>query len=304
MARPAGAFPVVLSPSDLNIIGMDESAPSPPGSTPPDSASTGSAPIDRHMQDRVHALWDTLADFEAAHVEEARNHLLSGVCGLIGAQNAVWIGAVRLGDPQPEDPVKGWRPRAVRRLHPTPLIERKAKEQADMLDAGVVDVTVFRNVELSGQYRVNRLVELAPENWFEGDYYRTFYLGAGYRDAIWVGIPINEDAETYFGFYRNLGQEPFGTAERDIVAYALRSLRWFYRLQMLGEGLGVASAPLTPTERRILQGLLQGVTEKQIAAAVGQSPHTAHGHVKRIFRKYGVSSRNALMALWLGRPPP
>jgi DNA-binding CsgD family transcriptional regulator len=68
-----------------------------------------------------------------------------------------------------------------------------------------------------------------------------------------------------------------------------------------GEGLGVASAPLTPTERRILQGLLQGVDGKADRRRRGaESPH--HGHVKRIFRKYGVSSRNALMAPWLGRP--
>jgi DNA-binding CsgD family transcriptional regulator len=287
-------FFVVPRRPELKYRGMDASAPNLPASLP----------VDREIQDRIHKLWDALADFDAARAEEARNHLLSSVCGLIGAQNAVWIGAVRLGEPQPEDPVKGWRPRAVRRLHPTPLIERKAKEQADLLEAGVVDVTIFRNVELSGQHRVNRLVELAPDGWFEGDYYRIFYLGAGYRDAIWAGIPINEDAEAYFGFYRNLDYEPFGTAERDIVAYALRGLRWFHLRQMLGEGVGLASAPLTPTERRILQGLLQGVTEKQIAAAVAQSPHTTHDHVKRIFRKYGVSSRNALMALWLGRPLP
>jgi DNA-binding CsgD family transcriptional regulator len=260
--------------------------------------------IDANTLSSIHTLWDTLADFDAARMEEARSHLLTGICDLIGAQNAVWIGAVRLGDPQPEDPVKGWRPRAIRQLRPTEVIEEKAKEQADMLEAGEVDVTTLRNVALAGQYRVNRLVELAPKDWFESDYYRVFYLGAGYRDAIWAGFPLNEDAETYFGFYRNVDHPPFSMADRDVVAYALRSLRWFYRLQMLSEGLGVASTPLTPTERRVLQGLLQGLTEKQIAAAVEQSPHTTHDHVKRIFRKYGVSSRTSLMALWLGRTPP
>lgn len=272
-------------------------------STLPGAASPDSIPVDRQMQERVHDLWDALADFDASRMAEARSHLLTGICGLIGAQNAVWFGAVRLGEPHPEDPVKGWRPRSICQLHPTQVIEQKAKEQADMLEAGVVDATTLRNVALAGQYRVNRLIELAPDGWFDGAYYRVFYVGAGYRDAIWAGIPINEDAETYFGFYRNLDREPFGMAERDIVAYALRGLRWFYRLQMLSEGIGVASTPLTPTERRVLQGLLQGLTEKQIAAAVAQSPHTTHDHVKRIFRKYGVSSRNALMALWLGRPP-
>lgn len=285
---------------DISVSAADSPLP---GSTLPVSAFPGTAPVDRQMQARIHELWDALADFDASRTAEARSHLLTGICDLIGAKNAVWFGAVRLGEPHPEDPVRGWRPRSICQLRPTELIEQKAKEQADMMEAGEVDVTTLRNVALAGRYRVNRLAELAPADWFEGNYYRVFYLGAGYRDAIWAGIPLNEDAETYFGFYRDVDQAPFAMADRDIVAYALRGLRWFYRLQMLSEGLSVASAPLTPTERRVLQGLLQGLTEKQIAAAVEQSPHTTHDHVKRIFRKYGVSSRHALMALWLGRTP-
>jgi DNA-binding CsgD family transcriptional regulator len=253
--------------------------------------------VDDEVLSAIHTLWDELAEFDAARVEAARNHLLGRICTLIDAQNASWIGAVRLGEPQPGDPVNGWRPRAMRRLHRDPLVERKAREQADMLEAGQVDETTRRNVALAGQYRVNRLADLVAADWFAGDYYRIYYLGVGCRDAIWAGIPINEDAEAYFGFYRDLEHAPFGLAERDIVAYALRGLRWFHRLQMLGEGIGAASAPLTPAERRVLQGLLQGLTEKQIAAANNHSQHTTHDHVKRIFRKYGVSSRSALIAL-------
>lgn len=250
----------------------------------------------------IHALWDELADYDAVRVEDARNHLFSRICGLIDAQNATWIGAVRLGDPQPGDPVNGWRPRALRRLHPIPLVERKSQEQAAMLEAGEVDATTIANVAGAGHFRVNLIADLAPVDWFEGGYYKAYYLDIGYQDAIWAGIPINEDAEVYFGFYRGIDRPMFSAAERDIVACALRGLRWFHRLQMLGEGVSVASAPLTPAERRILEGLLRGLTEKQIASANGQSQHTTHDHVKRIFRKYGVTSRSALMALWLGKP--
>lgn len=260
--------------------------------------------VDASILTSIHTLWDELADFDAARAPEARDHLLERMCHLINAQNATWMGAVRLGEPRPGDQVKGWRPRAIRELYPNLLFANKAKEQVDKLEAGSVDETTIANVALAGQYRFNRLIDLVPETWFEGDYYRTFYVGAGYRDTIWAGIPINEDAESYFGFYRSLEQEPFGTSERDVVAYALRGLRWFHRLQMLGEGLGVASSPLTPVERRVLGGLLQGLSEREIAASNDQSRHTTHDHVKRIFRKYGVSSRSALMALWLGRPPP
>lgn len=260
--------------------------------------------LDQHTRDRIHTLWDELADFNAARVEEARNHLLGRICELIGAHNASWIGAVRLGEPEPADPVKGWRPRAVRQLRSDRLFDQKAKEQCDLLEAGQVDETTVRNVDLAGGYRVNRLIDLMPASWFEGAYYRTFYLGLGYRDAIWAGVPVNEDAEVYFGFLRGLDQEPFGTMEKDVVAHALRGLRWFHRLQLLGEGIGAASAPLTPTERRVLQGLLRGLTEKQIAQANAHSAYTTHEYVKRVFCKYGVSSRPQLMSLWLGTPIP
>jgi len=260
--------------------------------------------IDDSTRDRLSILWDELADFDAARVEEARNHLLDGISGLIGATNATWIGAVRLGEPQPGDPVKGWRPRAIRQLHPDRRFERMAQEQTVQLEAGRVDETTVANVAGAGRYRVNLLADLAPEGWFEGDFYRLFYIGAGYRDAIWAGVPINQDAESYFGFYRGLDQQPFGAAEKAVVNRALRGLRWFHRQQFLGEGVGVVSAPLTPLERRVLHHLLQGRADREIAAALGQSDHTTREYVKRLFRKYGVSSRTALMALWLGRTNP
>ena len=260
--------------------------------------------IDDETRAIIHEMWDALADFDAVEVEKSRNHLLGRLCALLGAHNATWIGAVRMPNPSPDDPVRGWRPRALRRLHLDPKFELAANEQAKRLEAGIADVTTLRVVAQAGTFRVNLLADLAPEGWFDGDFYRSFYLESGHCDAIWAAVPINEDAETYFGFYRRVGEPRFGPVERDIVDFALRGLRWFHRLQMLGEGIGVASAPLTPTERRVLHGLLQGLAEKQIAQANAQSPHTTHEYVKRIFRKYGVSSRSALMALWLGKPPP
>lgn len=252
----------------------------------------------------IHVLWDELADFDVTRIEEARNHLLGRTCEIIGACNATWVGAVRLGEPQPADPVKGWRPRLIRHLLPNSCIAELASEQARMLEAGDIDETTVVNVRGAGRFRVSRLTELAPEGWFEGAYFRAFYLGAGHHDAIWAGVPINEDAESYFGFYRGLDSPPFTEAEKLVVGQALRGLRWFHRQQFLGEGLLVASAPLTPLERRVLHGLLQGKANGEIATALDQSEHTTREYVKRLLRKYGVRSRTALMALWLGQPIP
>jgi len=155
----------------------------------------------------------------------------------------------------------------------------------------------------AGHFRTNRLADLVPPEWFQGDYYKTYYLAHNHHDAIWAGVPINADTEIYFGIYRHTPEQGFSTLDRDIVAYALRGLRWFFRQQMLSHGLLLTTSPLTRTEHAVLQGLLQGLPEKQIAANVGQSPNTTHEYVTRIFRKYAVRNRSALMALWLGQGP-
>ncbi|GAA5232785.1 helix-turn-helix transcriptional regulator [Verticiella sediminum] len=263
-----------------------------------------SSPIDPAVLDRVQALWDELADFDAAAVDAARDHLLAGLCRLVDGCNAAWVGAVRMGDPQPGDPVSGWRPRSIRFLRPTRPLDSAALEQARQLEAGTVDLTTVRQVEQAGRYRTNRLADLVPAAWFEGAYYRVYYAGAGHHDAIWAGVPINEDAEVYFGVFRGAEQPRYTESERDLVALVLRGLRWFHRQQMLGHGLHISASPLTPVERAVLQGLLRGLPEKQIAAQQGQSPHTTHEYVTRIFRKYNVNQRAALMALWLGRQAP
>ena len=250
---------------------------------------------------RIHALWDDLADFNAARTGAALNRCMRGLCDLAGAQNATWIGAVRMGAPPPGDPVQGWRPRTVRHLYASEPLDSAALEQIRNLEAGCVDESTVRNVSFAGRFRTHLLTELVAPSWFESDYYRAYYVGLNRHDAIWAGVPINEDAESYFGLYRSAGQPRFNCADRAAVAHALRALRWFVRQQMLGHGLLVASSPLTHVERSVLQGLLSGLPEKRIAEMQGQSPNTTHEYVTRIFRKYGVSNRATLMSLWLGQ---
>lgn len=248
----------------------------------------------------IHTLWDELADFDAARADEAMDHLMDGLCRLVDAQNANWFGAVRLNDMH-GDPVHGWRVRCFRYLHPAPALTDSAKAQIKNLDRGSVDVNTIRNANLAGSFRVNRAEDLTP-GWLESDYSERYFKAAGRADAIWAGIPVNDDAESYFGIFRDAGYPRFTPEERDIVGYALRGLKWFCRRQMLSHGLMVASSPLTATEREVLGGLLSGQLEKQIAGTLDQSYHTTHEYVTGIFRKFGVNNRAALMALWLGKP--
>ena len=260
--------------------------------------------MEKALADFTHTLWDELAGFDAARSDEALSHFMSQLCTLAGASNASWMGTVRLDDSFPEDPVKGWRPRSIRFLHPTPPLDDAVREQVGKLEQGIVDITTIRNVEGAGTFRANRLCDLVGPEWFESSYYQTYFLGVGTVDAMWVAFPVNEDAESWFGIHRALGSPSFTEDERDAVAYALRGIKWFHRQLMLSHGLLVAETVLTATERRVLHLLLTGLSEKQIAEKLERSYHTTHECVTAIFRKFGVNSRASPMALWLGQMPP
>lgn len=54
---------------------------------------------------------------------------------------------------------------------------------------------------------------------------------------------------------------------------------------------------LSETERKILDLLMQGLTEREAADQIGRSPHTVHVHVKNVYRKLNVTSRRQLRVI-------
>jgi DNA-binding NarL/FixJ family response regulator len=69
-------------------------------------------------------------------------------------------------------------------------------------------------------------------------------------------------------------------------------------------GLLNALKPLSPRERDVLQLLLTGASEREIAHALGLTPATTHQYVVAILRNFGAHSRAELMAQWLRRLAP
>jgi DNA-binding CsgD family transcriptional regulator len=56
-------------------------------------------------------------------------------------------------------------------------------------------------------------------------------------------------------------------------------------------------ASLTDTERDVVELVVEGLTNRQVAARMFVSPHTVHAHLGRIFRKLQVNSRVELTGL-------
>jgi len=60
---------------------------------------------------------------------------------------------------------------------------------------------------------------------------------------------------------------------------------------------------LTRRMRQILELLVQGQSEKEVAHHLGLSPHTVHIHVTRMYTRLGVNSRAELLARFYRQEP-
>lgn len=252
----------------------------------------------------AHLLWDEMAAFPAARADDALTHLMQSIAGAIGADDVVWIGAARLasGPSSRRDPQLGWRGLAVRHLNPDPLILQRSAEAAKQQDTDPA-LTTRALVAGAGAFRVSRLRDGFVDfpTFRRTPHYRVFYQEAGITDRMFVGTPVSRDAECFLLFDRLHRAKRFSHRDAAFAAHVLRGLKWFQRELLLGQGLPLAKEPLTVTERRIVSLLLTEKSEKQIAAELGQTPATTHKYITGILRKFGVSGRTGLLALWLGR---
>lgn len=253
---------------------------------------------DAVLEECIHDLWDQLATFAAAEHDAALMHLLQAVASMVDAQNAYWVGAVRMTD-DASDPLLGWRPRRIRYLKPLPNDEKFTERRLREISRGVVDELSVAHSRRAGTFRACRMRDMVSAEWFKSDTYKG-YLARGVHDSLVVAVPVSPMAEGYYGFLR-MRDRPFTVAQRDIAFYAMRGLTWFHRQVMLGHGLLLATSPLSPTERRVLALLLTDRSEKLIAADLGVSPASLHTYVRGVLRKFDVNGRNGLIGLWLGR---
>jgi DNA-binding CsgD family transcriptional regulator len=103
--------------------------------------------------------------------------------------------------------------------------------------------------------------------------------------------------------YRSNGSvQPFAREECNTVNEIHSKLAWLYDLGLESTNATESSAsrPLQPRLLKVLEQLLAGYSEKQVAVRIGYSPHTIHTYVKAIYQHFGVSSRAELLAKVLG----
>jgi DNA-binding CsgD family transcriptional regulator len=278
----------------------------------------------------LHVLWQKIAAYSAAETDEARVHLMKWIARAIDADNVIWIGGVRVlsGAAAKKDPFMGWRLRAREALRPDPApYRRQLAAYYDREHYGKLTPTYYdrshvphddahigldsrATISTTGRFRVIRLRDGSFDfaAFRRTLHYKLYYLDSGIVDRIVVGFPISAGRESFLMIDRI--QKPggprrrhFSKREAQLAGSAARGVPELHRRLFLDCGLMVGDKVLSPTERQILRGLLTGQSEKELALAIGQKPATLHKYVTALYARYGVNSRAAFMALWLGGFP-
>jgi len=256
----------------------------------------------------VYALWDDLDQFPPDSSDAALELLCRRIKDLLKVDNVKWVAAVRMlkDETFESDSMKGWRLRAKYDLVPDgdayeklirAMFERNDPARANF-DVGHATVGIIKRM---GKFQAHRMRDgwIPYEEFAATEHYQIHYTGLDISDRIWTSFPLNADAESVFMMDR-MGSAPhFSLAEVRLAATILRGIRGFHRRLFMERALLIGDKPLNPVTRRVLQKLLTGMTEKEIAESLGQTVSTTHKYVKTIYERFGVNGRAALMSLCL-----
>ena len=168
--------------------------------------------------------------------------------------------------------------------------------------------SLFANNATDGIYR---LQDLAPDNFFESEYYHSYYMQTGLTDEIGVLINLNGDHAVLISL-GNRQLVPTSSAQPADLQTALPVLAGLCRKQQSAdEGQINFSAPLdrafrnfgkdhlSRRECEVVQLILKGHSNKSIARLLEISVDTVKVFNKRFHAKLEISTQAELFSLFL-----
>jgi len=244
-----------------------------------------------------------------ASPEQACTHFMSRLAALIGSGPVWWsvIGASGPGAGQAEDGVEevvrsrvhGLAPETLQRWERVYLETRAYGEHPTWEPAfatpGIARCFLRRDI-------------VHDQTWYNSPHVMEYSRSFDADDLVSAIVPIGGGAELCVVGMRGWGESGFTTRERQILLLLAQHTAWLARrpdplAKALRNRTGIAEevTRLAPRHRAVLDLLMAGRSEKQIAAALQVSPRTAHKYVEQIYRALEVSSRAELMARFIAR---
>ena len=139
--------------------------------------------------------------------------------------------------------------------------------------------------------------------WYKSSTYQLLCREVGVDNQIWCFqlLPGSQADESSGVILQRAVAEPdFSLRDRALVEAAHRAFN-----SLIGGPLARFAEPspatLAPRVRQVLQCLLEGDGDKQIAARLGLTRNTVNQYVKVIYGHFGVVSRPELLARWIRR---
>lgn len=145
--------------------------------------------------------------------------------------------------------------------------------------------------------------DLVPDAaWYRSRYYRDYHGQVG-ADAImycYFGALDKSDWVSEMTFARPVKEADFSPRHRKLV----REIHSVIFPLLGGPLAGFQEASprsLPPRVRAVLRCLLEGDSDKQVAARLDISPYTVNQYAKQIYSHFNVTSRSELLARWVRR---
>ena len=174
----------------------------------------------------------------------------------------------------------------------------------------------------SGLYR---LADLAPDQFYKSEYYKTYYVQTGPVDEIALFIPGLENWAVVTSLMRSRIQPAFSahdlralrtvepllrritemhwhTDDRFKAAIPLQDEKEVLRRTVQDALRSRGIPPLTPRELEVVGLVLEGHSSESIANLLGISAGTVRIHRKNIYAKMRISSQRELFAIFIRAP--
>ena len=227
-----------------------------------------------------------------------RQHLLAGLARLTGAGFGV---AAEVGDGGPgtrqDRGTTDWG--AENGFDRAGWLRMLQQFQADAYFNPFMNAYFDRAVPGTCHHRA----DLVPDGeWYRSFYYQGFRRTLGADASLLCLRPVSGRADDYCGLYllRPVGERAFSGRAGAVAQEAMRELT-----ALVGGPLARFAEPspsgLPPRARQVLRCLLEGDSDKQVAARLGLGRHTVNQYAKAIFAHFGVRSRAELLARWVRR---
>jgi DNA-binding CsgD family transcriptional regulator len=137
--------------------------------------------------------------------------------------------------------------------------------------------------------------------WFQSVLVQRYLQPLGYVDCISSMWAATRDRAIFLLCHRREADRPFDEHDATLLSLMLRAAAPIVDRELFQASGADQFESLTAREREVLLMLLAGDSEKEIAAKLHRSVHTVHTFVRQLYRRFEVSSRGELMAMFIDK---